>query len=44
MQIWRAVSASTPVAAGWLGLMRVLEDHIRSDRKDAAEANPTEDA
>jgi quercetin dioxygenase-like cupin family protein len=26
--------------AGWLGLMRVLEDHLRSDCEDAAQANP----
>ena len=30
--------------AGWLGLMRVLEDHTRFDREDAAQATPKEDA
>jgi hypothetical protein len=29
---------------GWLGLMRVLEDHIRSDRHHAAKPTPQEDA
>jgi hypothetical protein len=30
--------------AGWLGLMRVLEDHIRSDREARHTPTPKEDA